>query len=385
MLLEESDMEFPSFGDTDRYKTLATRCSEGISNGLSPFDVCYDSLRPIGSAIYFSIGHILNLDIVEYSYFYMILNIIWLFLLIFSTYNIILIAFKNSKIEIPKNIILIVVVGFSIVLFGGHVPVLLADLPAFSIFSFSSFILLKYERYILAHFGYGTLVGFAMLIKQNALLIGFIFYLVVILYRLRCFNFGKIRVLIKRSLITLLGVLSFTSIQVYNIYLKTGDLFLYDKEARAKYVVHPNQYELVAYNIPMKSAYLATVSNEVSPLFIKVLKFYKGMFQFEVPIYIGDYRNGSSPPNKSYEDKERIYIYIVSLCFVFISLVISKFRKLSLLVIPNLAYSILIPLTQHTEIRYYSYPKVVLFSTVVIFFIYLIFKLWNKKCGLYQS
>ncbi|EGR1835832.1 hypothetical protein VCSRO120_3051 [Vibrio cholerae] len=374
-------MIFPSFGDADKFRQIGLSCFKSLTEDTMPYYGCIDQIRPIGASLYFSIGHLLGLDSTNYAYFYLCLNIIWFLIIgLLLVYTSVECGMFKSKIPTIVSAISIVLV--LIVSFAGHIPVLLSDLPAFGILSIGIMFFFKSykKRKRFAFIIFGIFVGLSILVKQSTIIFGAVFFI-----SYAVLEFGKrkgnkkeaLNWLFKAGVYCLIGV-SISSLQFLAIFLNYGDFWLYSRAGLEHHNVLINQYELIAYSLPINSAYLASVSNDINIFTAFLLRFHSGLSQLTIPVYIGGYAN-SNPPLKTLKI---IDYFTITLFFGFVSSFVvvfikkNKFKFLKLLVLASYLFSILTAMTSHTEVRYYAFPKLFLMIGL-IYSIYFIF--YNKR------
>ena len=367
-------MDFPDFGDTDSFRQIAHVCTEGINNGLSPLDACYNTIRPIGAGLYYSLGGWVGLDSIEWKYFYLLLNIFWIYVVSLGT----IYAFRSNSRK-TKDVILpgIYVIPVLVILsYAGHVPVPLTDLPGIGIFM-AGFILWLYVKNnvsdYLGFFVFGLFVALATYIKQNYIALGaFIFVAYFFVDIARNWNTVNLKANAYRNayrgLFCVAGV-SIVLFQVYAVYINSGDIWLYEKSAMQYYATSRPVYELVAYSLPFESAYLARLEQDVSLFTYFCLKMYKGLFQFTVPIYMGGYDSASAPVSTLSNSKfVKIYIAVLFYFVVNIFVIMKTYKNdISILLISGVLFSVFTALWSHVEVRYYSFPRIMMFIAILIF------------------
>lgn len=270
-------MDFLYFGDAEFNHNFGFKCAEAIKNSES-FDACYNGIRPIGLALYYSIPHFFTNDSLTSHYISLILNLLMLAMLIYSSFYIL----KDINSRLAKIIFLIGAIIVSV----GFIPVKLTDVQSWGLYVSSVALLgIAFEKNKKKYYFYsGVLAGLAFLLKQNfSMNMFFLFVVWVFLQR------KKIQE-IKTNILLYLSGCAIILIQFFIVFFQSGYFWMYNPEDLAKYADSNKQpaVELVAYTAPQKSAYLTKLDNTVSGLNYFSIKFYEGLSKFYLSAYLGE-------------------------------------------------------------------------------------------------
>ncbi len=371
-------MTFPSFADATGFMDFGAECAKAI--GSPPgraWEGCYSPIRPIGIIGYYTMPHFFTDDPVTLNYIILMMNLL-VFLSMVAVMGWVMAhdpgfqPLRKSSLSGTAKAFLFLGVLF---LFLGHLPVTLADLPANALFvmamgvGYGILFSQKAEIHPLRYCLLGLLAAGSTLMKQNFIVFGGLLGLVVTAFDAHTRGISH---LIKKSTLFLLGF-SLVLIQFLYIYSHSGDFFLFERKEANIFSANMTRetVELVAYTVPIQSAYHVNVTDEVNDLTIFVLKVYSGIFRIEIPVYLGSMEK-SHPPNWTPRAGEYVKMYLL-VGMLFLWLLFGSFygpKSLRVACLIALGYVVFSALWHHTEYRYYLFPRLVLWITTT----YWIFK-----------
>lgn len=354
-------MDFPVFGDADGYVGLGKNCADFIMSEGVASSSCYDSIRPVGIAVYYAIPFLLTNDPVEQNYITVLLNVACLFVLVAS----LLVLFRNlsgaasTQKTLANYIGEATIVASTLVLCVAYIPVRLSDIQGFAFFVASLAIISDENgrKNVGALITAGVLAGFSVLMKQNY--VASIFFLVLFWF---CFDFkNQIQSKFKYVFLYLVGV-SICLIQVVLVYHKTGTFWFYDLKAMEYFAPTNAQpyIELVAYTDPAKNAYVSQLQTELSALQFTAVKFYEGMTKFYWSVYLGRAPLDVTPIAITIEGAKLFYMQLILFIVALVTLATSFFKNkwISVISLMTISSSFLTAAILHTENRYYLMTKV---------------------------
>lgn len=381
----ETELSFPAFGDADLYEQLGAQCADALTGSAgSLLDGCSgDGLRPIGTSLYYAIPHVVSSDPVVVSYLALTLNLLVLFC-VYAAFRSLFIGSAAEAAPVDSRgrwFLEATVVGIIAVNCVGQLPVRLADLPALALFAAA---LVVASRSLTAvstrekHLDYlklGLLVCASTLLKQTYVVYGGLLLIATLLLDAGC---GDLKSLARRTGWYCLGM-SPVVLQFFAVYAKSGRFWLYDPAEVA--VFGPaNQkpvVELVAFSLPFKSAYLVRVANQVSDLSFFQLKLFKGMFEFELPVYQGYM---PYPADWTVSGTDLLLIWILGLAYLAIT-ALTVWRApaaLKLAALSGVLAALFTAWMGHAEYRYFLYPRIVLWFLVVYWLVAGTERAWRR-------
>lgn len=365
-------MNFPSFADTSAFVDLGARCADAL---VSPtggiWEKCYNPVRPVGIIAYYAIPHLLTDDPVVMNYLILSMNLLLGVLILMVMGRVMALdpgfqPLKDSRFSGAAKAVLFLCVLFS---FLGHLPITLADLPANGLFlsalGVGCWVLFapNGETHSFRYFLLGLFAAGSTLMKQNFFVFGGFLALVVMYFDNRNPSFNR---LAKKTLMFLLGF-SLVLVQFLYVYSHSGDFFLFER--KVVHLLSKPYVELVAYNRPIQSAYLVRVTEEVNDLTFFVLKVYSGIFRFEIPVYLGNLSH-SHPPDWTPSPQKYVKMYLlVGMLFLWLffgSLYGPKSLRIACII--AISYITFTGLWEHTEYRYYLFPRLVFWISCAYWF-----------------
>lgn len=354
-------MNFPSFGDAETYWLLGQSCAKALSGDFAA--TCYNNIRPIGIAFYFALPFLFTQDQVIANYLTLLLNLLFLFLLLYSGISLIkqFLQLHNapnwelSVFNLGQGIFFVTTLTLSI----AYLPVRLSDHQSLACFMFSFVLLCKGHSTACKRtvFFSGLLSGISVLLKQN--------YIVAVAALIAGLFLTLERGSVKKSCgLAFYYVLGASSalVQMLWVYLHSGVFWFYDPASLELYAPSNAQpfVELIAYSNPIQSAYLTKLSHHISSFEYFCLKFYYGFSKFYWSIYLGDLPLTKSPEVVQYYSwlglKYTGFFAVVSL--VSLSSLCVRNRFLSILVFCAYCFAAFSSYSAHVESRYFYFPKI---------------------------
>jgi hypothetical protein len=369
-------MDFPAFGDDQGYRDISQACAIALQNtDQSIFDRCYNRLRPLGIIAYHTAPYLLTNDVVSRNYVMLLLNASMLALIAISFF---LIA-KKSKDFFPLNTATIhqgyfycASLALLLLMLVGHLPLYLSDLPAFAIFCVGLYCAFKFlqapaqkkQRYLATA---GVVLGIASLIKQNYIAYGF-FAGIAICYidTTSASGMDKFFLFAKRFSAFCLGF-SITFTQFFWVYVHNGVFWPYlpsEYSAAASRLRSPPFLEMVLFTIPKLDSYVTQVTHEISRFTFYLTKIYLGMFKFDISVYMGI---APATAQITIGAKQVIAIYLS--VFLYFAVTILTYLRgplaLRMLSLCAIGYTVFTAFSVHTEYRYYLFPRIVFYLSVI--------------------
>lgn len=359
-------MDFPSFADTEGNVKYGVACHSYLS-GQADGEACASVLRPIGHIAYFTMPRFFTNNEVDYNYALFAQNLLCFSVAIFALRGIVESApYLNSA---QRGIANFVVLGLAILLFSGHVPVALSDLPSVSFalcatWTASRIASRKPETFFgelrLVFFG-SVLSAAAGTMKQSYFVYGGIAIITALLISgaLRRHNFGRLALI---GCVGLLGA-SLILVQFWYSARSGGPFWFYDMAKVAEGYggswVYPHT-QLVAYTLPAPGAYMLNAGD--TPVWEWWLyKWFISAFGNEISVYHG------FPPHSEMVLTSASVLTprnIAALLLVTASLGVGVWRSsvTLLLAIVYIVSTIFMLQQFHIELRFYLFQKAVLYT-----------------------
>jgi hypothetical protein len=368
-------MNFPSFGDAAAYDQVGAACASALTSPEgSVFTACYHPLRPIGIAVWSAIPHLLSTDPVDVAYITLTLNV----LLLSAVYLALMRVFQLDPALAPgagpfSRATLAAVVFVSALLnLVPHLPVTLADLPSLAAFLPASVLAARIlldpapapatRRYLWM----GVIVSVAALLRQHYLAFG-LFLLAVTLWldrgrqpgwreRFRCaaaFGVGLLPVLL----------------QVAVVYAHSGELWLYETARVAGNFDRPHKeliVESLFFSIPPESGFMVKLTEPRSFATVIALRLYKGLCQFQWAVYQGNIAPSREWWTPTLFDIARAWTFVAAWAGLSLATFLRGPVSLRLLGATAFLSALAVPWfgVGHTELRYFLFPRIVLWVTV---------------------
>ena len=358
-------VDFPVFGDAAAYDQLGLSCAGALRGPESALDGCWHPLRPPGAALLMAVPHLVAKDPVDAAYVASAMNvaffgaIAWAIAATLGDDPALLPGTPRRRSWIAAAVFLAVLMNVT-----GHIPVRLADLPSLALFAAALPLAAGLRegggsrRYLAC----GVLGAAATLVK-----VSYLGYAVVLLGCLLAFDPAPLAERARRAVLFAVGLLP-VLIQVANVYVHSGQLDVYDRQfmrAAFAYAGRDRGIEAVIFTTPVSTAYLTQVEGDIGPVTVTALRLYRGLVGFEWAVY---HREPTRPPVWTLSTGELVAAWAIVLGYLaFSALVVWRAPfGLRLLSLAGAGYAVLTALLMHTEIRYYAFPRAVLWLAIVL-------------------
>ena len=378
-------MNFPSFADALGYIQLGEACASAFTSASGTvFDNCYCSFRPIGIIFLYAIPPMITDDLVQRVYITLFLNLL-LFTATFFALRRLLFSDPRLRSEwenLPPTLLRAIIFLPLLLNLISHLPVTLSDMPSLAFFmlatSEGSRILFEDNprARLRRHFSAGFLVSISFLLKQTYIVYGFFLILSVLLIdRGRSVTYWT---RIKNCSAFLLGM-SPVLIQFINVYLHSGAFWLYEPgslRALDYTRMRPN-IETIYFSIPAPGAIMVKAAGDIDYLSFIVLKLFRALFGFEWSVYGGDAASIRPFWTLSHLNYLKVYGFVSLYAVFFFWNILKAPRSLKLLNLTALLIALFNSFFFHTELRFYLFPRIVFYITVLFWLILIM-----KKIGM---
>lgn len=363
-------MDFPSFGDAAAYDQLGRACAEALAGRRGTvFEACYHPVRPPGAALLMSAPYLVTRDPVDAAYMALSLNLVFFALAVLSL-GAVLIRDGGLLPGWPARSKALAALAFVVLLLNlvSHIPVRLGDLPALSLFlcaiaAGAPTLAGAWEpgarrrRYALV----GVLAALAALLKISQLPFSLALLLVLLAVDRRLGAAERLRC----AGAFLLGF-SPVALQFLNVWAHTGVVWFYDPQymrANFSYVGREWGVEAVIYTLPAPAAYMVRATGDVSHPTLLALRLFRGLFGFEWAVYRGEASRG---PWWALSPVELGAAWLIVLAYLAISSWSAWRAPVSLRLLNGVGglSALLTAAVEHTELRYYVFPRAVLWVTL---------------------
>ena len=358
-------MNFPSFADTDGFLGLGQTCYQALVGPASIFEGCYDSIRPLGIALFYAIPFAISLDPVTVSYLVLGMHIIIFLIMCFSVNSV----FERERhfFLSPINPLWFLMISAIVLVFALPViPVALSDLSSATSFMLAVAILFRSRVSGTAAFSAGLLFGFACLLRQYY----FAFTALAVLSFVVCMREEFKSMSLRTIALFFLGC-SFALLQFLWVWLHTGKLWVYDSSVASfdLYVNKAPYVEMIIYSIPINSAYVTSIGNEIlDPFSFFCLKLLKGFYSLYPAVYLGHAPLQSEPQIISVDNMLLFKAY-AGFLFLLLGTVGAMYRNLPhyrAVLLLALLMSVMFAVIGHVESRYFLLPKILYVTYIVI-------------------
>lgn len=355
-------MDFPSLGDADVYMQLGQACAQSIT-GEQNWEGCYSDIRPLGIVLFYTVPYLLANDSLEVSYITLLLNSLALVLLLASGCSLLRKACFEGGVGCSRWYFFVemVFVVSVLILSIGFLPVRLSDHQGLACFMAALALLANDDarKDVVVLVGAGLLAGAAILLKQNFVISIFFF----IVFWFAFFGRGAPKESILSIFWFSLGA-SVALIQVFWVYYHAGVPWFYDPAGLKIYEPYNRQpwVELIAYTLPMKNAYIASLAHEVSDFEYFSVKFYLGMTKFYWAVYMGEAPLQKTPVSLVYSSGQLAFfqLHFVLVALASLGVIISGRKWLAVVVLSSFLAVVVSIAMGHTESRYFFQFRFVL-------------------------
>lgn len=358
-------MNFPSFADTEAFMGLGKSCSRVLANWQDFNNLCYNGIRPIGSAIYFGIAHLFSSDPITINYITLALNLFSFFIISYSIIT--FFSTRNPNGDLCLNVFeSFVIIAIGLILSISVIPVALSDISSAAPFSLATAILFNNRLNTRNAFWIGLLFGISCLLRQY-------YYAFTTLAIISYLIFDKNQ-LSKENIrpYVLLAVGCSPSLyQFYLTWIHSGSLWVYDsKSASLNGIANLQPYvEMLIYTNPHNAAYLTEiVGPHLNSFTFFCIKLMKGLYSFYPAVYLGESPLASEPQKIIINDFFILKSYISFFSLILITAFgLWKFPiNLKRLLLSTLLITITFAAIGHVESRYFFFSRFVYISVFTI-------------------
>lgn len=382
------ELIFPVLGDAEEYEQLGMACAEALgSAGVSVLEGCTGSAyRPVGTSLYFALPKLVASDAVAESYVALLINLLVLLGVVaalgavfsggvFSSRS----SGENRFLRESHGLAVVAIVTVNCI---GFVPVRLADLPALAFFSAA--VVIGYKLLDLGpgrtknmmYLALGGLVCASAFLKQTYLAYGAILLIATVVFDPAR---GSAKALGRPLAWFGIGMAPYL-LQFLAVYFKTGVFWAYDPAAIAGFGPANEKpvVELVAYSLPKASAYLVRVVNDVNEVTYFLLKLYKGLFEFAMPVYRGEM---PFPESWTLTLPALVGVQVLGLLYLLFTGFCAGFGPpgIRLASLTALGWAAFTAWMGHAEDRYFVFPRIVLWAALAYWLLVLLQKIRRRS------